>query len=743
MRVGRVAVLALIAGVLSSLPAGAQTFIVNSALDELGVSAGNGRCETAPGNGICTLRRAMAETRSLFAAAPSPPPAVTIVIDVPSGVITLGATPWNGNLPNPGTLAIVGAGTSSTVIDANRAILLQMGSDTALSVSGVTIRRAGQFAIRASGSVRLDHVKIEESQGTAFSFFNGLSATVTECEFIRNASSAISTGDPIRRLGVLRVHRSIFRENTALSGAAIHVSNNTVELDAVTLVGNRANSGGAISVADNGTLRVVNSTFSANAANFSGGALSANLPSRTTLSHVTFAGNTADADRNGSGAGGAIDVSSFLGVGAVLLNHAVLSGNTATTATDAGWIPAPSACAGTLTASGPNLFDAVTCTVAGWTPTIGSADLSPLQDNGGPTPTYLPLVGSTAINGGQIGFCPDAVGLYVERDQRGRRRPAGAHCDLGSVEVGGAVVSKATRSDVNGDGKSDLLWEHASAPWRGAWFMNGAAADSYGLFPTISDTAWRFLASDDVDGDGKADVLWRHAQTGHVAVWLMDGLSVRDAALLMPASTDWRLAGTGDVDGDSRADLVWEQEPRGSGVVTVWFLGGTAIKGFTRLPPATGWSVVGVADANADSVTDLLWQHTTTRSLVLWLMANGAPASGAMLPSAAEPGWTVAAFADLNGDLQADLVWRQDPLQGAGTAAWLLDGTTVVTAGDLPPVSEAFWRLSHVLDTDGDGRADLIWRGTDGQNARWRMNALAIDAVEYLAPVPDLSWRIK
>ncbi|MFO0927301.1 MAG: choice-of-anchor Q domain-containing protein, partial [Gemmataceae bacterium] len=61
-----------------------------------------------------------------------------------------------------------------------------------------------------------------------------------------------------------------------------------------------------------------------------------------------------------------------------------------------------------------------------------SPNLGPLQNNGGPTLTHLPLAGSRAINAGNNLL---AVGLFV--DQRGRPRLAGLRVDIGAVEVGG------------------------------------------------------------------------------------------------------------------------------------------------------------------------------------------------------------------------------------------------------------------------------------------------------------------
>lgn len=746
-RAMRVIVLASVTCVLSAAPVTAQTLVVNTGIDELGVDPGNGRCETVPGNGICTLRRAFLETRIIFSTAPSPQPSVVIVLDVPDGVIRIGTRLWEFLIEGPnfepvrGALTIIGAGASSTVINANGAVFLQ--TSAALTMSGLTIRRAGSFAILASGPTRLDHVTIEDGLGLGF-FYNGPLATLTECEFSRNLGGAIENSYITSRpdTGILRLRRTILRDN---GGPAIRALSGTVDLDGVTLVDNHATgSGGAIAMTHASALKAVNTTFTGNTADGSGGALFVEGTASATLAHTTFFGNAADANRDGFGAGGAIASTAVAPASSTVVTHSVFAGNTASTLGPDGWIITPGACSGTADASGPNLFDLVDCTVTGVTPTIAPANLGPLQDNGGSTPTHLPVPGSPAIDAGQTGPCVATDSTALDRDQRGRRRPAGPACDLGAVEAGGAIVPKATRYDLNGDGKSDLLWEHTTLPWRGAWLMNGAVTESLAVLP-IDDPLWNLVASDDLDGDGKSDVVWRHQSTGHIAIWLMDGLAIREAAILPVAAFGWRFAGTGDVNGDGRADLVWEQEPRGSGAAGVWFMDGLALKGFRRWQDVPGWSIAGVADANADGTADLLWQHTRSGDLALWVMANGTPASGALLPSTSPSGWAIAGFEDLNGDRKADIVWRDDPLHAPGTAIWLLDGATILTTGHLPLVPDALWMLAQVRDTDGDGRADLIWRGRDpqGQNARWRMDGLTLQAVELLTSVPDPGWRIR
>src|SRR6516164_5100449 len=52
-------------GVFLSTSAQAAVFTVNSPFDVSDSNAGDGVCETAPGNGVCTLRAAIEETNFL------------------------------------------------------------------------------------------------------------------------------------------------------------------------------------------------------------------------------------------------------------------------------------------------------------------------------------------------------------------------------------------------------------------------------------------------------------------------------------------------------------------------------------------------------------------------------------------------------------------------------------------------------------------------------------------------------
>jgi len=81
-----------------------------------------------------------------------------------------------------------------------------------------------------------------------------------------------------------------------------------------------------------------------------------------------------------------------------------------------------------MTSLGHNIDSGNTC---GFTATGDLTNtnplLGPLQDNGGPTPTYAIPADSLAVNAGDNAVCPPT-------DQRGIARPQAGRCDIGAYE---------------------------------------------------------------------------------------------------------------------------------------------------------------------------------------------------------------------------------------------------------------------------------------------------------------------
>ena len=68
----------------------------------------------------------------------------------------------------------------------------------------------------------------------------------------------------------------------------------------------------------------------------------------------------------------------------------------------------------------------------------------------------------------------------------------------------------AVRGDLQGDGRGDILWRHATSGQNVVWFMNGATRSSTGTL-SAADTTWAIVGQGDFNADGKADILWRRS----------------------------------------------------------------------------------------------------------------------------------------------------------------------------------------------------------------------------------------
>ncbi|TBW33437.1 hypothetical protein EYW49_20440 [Siculibacillus lacustris] len=291
----------------------------------------------------------------------------------------------------------------------------------------------------------------------------------------------------------------------------------------------------------------------------------------------------------------------------------------------------------------------------------------------------------------------------------------------------------APAADVNGDGRSDLLFAKSDGTLA-TWMLADTAIAVGGTIGNPG-TAWRRVATGDFGGDGKSDVLFRKAD-GTLATWTLSGTTITGGGTLGNPGRAWALAATGDFDGDGSTDLLFR---KADGTLATWLVGASGLVGGATLGnPGADWQVLGTGDFDGDGTADLLLRNGTTGAYRTWLVAADAHAGGANLGSLGAA-WVFRAIGDFNGDGTSDLLFQNT---ATGTyATWDVVGDAIVGGGTIGNPGAA-WTLDGIGDFDGDGRSDLLFQKTDGTLATWQLGDTSIVGGGTLGN-PGAAWTFK
>ncbi|MBY0336339.1 MAG: cellulase family glycosylhydrolase [Acetobacteraceae bacterium] len=268
--------------------------------------------------------------------------------------------------------------------------------------------------------------------------------------------------------------------------------------------------------------------------------------------------------------------------------------------------------------------------------------------------------------------------------------------------------------DHTGLGFSDLLLRNGADGALQLRQMQGAAATAQTALPNPG-AGWTLRGAGDLDGDGRSDLVWQNAG-GDVVAWRMNGASVAAMASLGNPGAGWSFAAMGDLDGDGKADLVWQKS---DGSVFAWLIDGTSVVGMGGASAGAGWSVAAAADFTGDGKADLMFRHTDGW-LYLWEMNGTAIAAQRAMPSVSGD-WSLLAPGDVNADGKADLIWRNTA--DGRVFVWGMDGAMIADMGGVGTVASG-WSASRVADFTGDGRDDILWRDAAGNLTLWALNGV-------------------
>jgi hypothetical protein len=460
------------------------TFDATSGADD--AFPGDGQCETAVNNGVCTLRAAIEESN-----AHGGPDG--IFFDIPT------TDPGYSN----GTWTINLAKALPDVIDS--ANVNGPGADKLVINGGSAFR---VFNVTSTGTVSFTQLTM--ANGNAVSnngggIQNASTGTVniTACTLSGNAANN-GGGIYNSTTGTVNVSNSTLDGNSANGpsqtplGGGIYNPSGTVTVTDSTLINNRAlrtnngqanGEGGAIYNDANGKLDIVGSRFSSNsaavdpnvnAASGGGGAITYQAGAfgnsgRMNITNSTFNGNSCNAG------GGAIFINGFFNAPATNITNCTISGNSSgfgfgggidngnpsvsvkstIIANNTGSSTGGPDVSGPFTSAGFNLigktdgstgFTAAT-DLTGTVAAPLNPKLGPLQYNGGPTDTMALLSGSPAIDKGT------SAGLTgtLTTDQRGvgykrtinksvANAPGGDGTDIGAFELGAQIKAVSNKS---------------------------------------------------------------------------------------------------------------------------------------------------------------------------------------------------------------------------------------------------------------------------------------------------------
>jgi hypothetical protein len=222
---------------------------------------------------------------------------------------------------------------------------------------------------------------------------------------------------------------------------------------------------------------------------------------------------------------------------------------------------------------------------------------------------------------------------------------------LGQVTDDWDVVGLA---DYNGDGTSDILFRHQTTGAIGYWAIDNGAMVGFVPLAWATGTDWLVVSSSkrsDLNGDGRDDILWHNRRTGELGYYALKGAGPFEFEWIVLGRFErwyWRVAGTGDFTGDGRADVLWMSAERRIGYFRVEGSAWEWVELQPRVPD--GWSVKTIGDFDGDTVDDIYWVYVTNDVIAeaLWNIDHGALSRFHLVPFEYSTwsfswGWLVAA----------------------------------------------------------------------------------------------------
>ncbi|UHQ22678.1 VCBS repeat-containing protein [Lysobacter sp. 5GHs7-4] len=222
------------------------------------------------------------------------------------------------------------------------------------------------------------------------------------------------------------------------------------------------------------------------------------------------------------------------------------------------------------------------------------------------------------------------------------------------VWAGNTVVAQG---DFDGDQRVDQLWFNSSDASRQLTLarQNESGGFDQSYVATIG-AGWVVNETVDLNGDGKSDIVWVDRARGLMAYWLMSGPSVLGSRLYSYDAANFNFFGSGDFDGDGRGDLLWMGK-RTDGPLFIWRSRTDGHFDQQRVGDLSiSFQFQGTTDLNGDGRSDLVFTSFVQRLFAYWLM-NGPTVQQTGVMGVDIDKYEVAGLGDYDGDGKGDVLW--------------------------------------------------------------------------------------
>ena len=272
--------------------------------------------------------------------------------------------------------------------------------------------------------------------------------------------------------------------------------------------------------------------------------------------------------------------------------------------------------------------------------------------------------------------------------------------------------------DINGDGKADLIYVYPAGDIVWTFLSNGDGsytAKTYSL-GTGFDAGGGVWTTGDINGDGRTDLVYIYARGNIAWTFLSNGDgSYTPKTYSLGSGFDagggyWM---TGDANGDGKADLIYVY-PSGD-IVWTFLSNGNGSYTAKTYSLGSGFDAGGgiwePADVNGDGKSDLVYVYPGG-DIVWTFLSNG---DGSYTPktyslgSGFDAGGGYWMTGDANGDGKADLIY----VYPSGDIVWTYlsngDGSYSAKTYSLGTGFDAGGGYWSVSDANGDGKSDLTY----------------------------------